>query len=56
MTQSKDDIRRTTEFNTIFMGLDEKGQEAALTVLKSLEFAQSVTNSQREENQRNSTK
>lgn len=38
------------------MNLNEKGQEAALTVLKSLNFAQSVMNLQRAENQRNPTK
>lgn len=56
MTQTKENVRRTTEFNTLFMNLNEKGQEAALTVLKSLNFAQSVMNLQRAENQRNSTK
>lgn len=56
MTQTKENIRRTTEFNTLFMNLNEKGQEAALTVLKSLDFAQSVMNLQRVENQHNPTK
>ena len=40
MTQKK--IKRIAEFNTIFMTLNDKGQEAALTVLQSLSFAQSV--------------
>lgn len=56
MTQTKENVRRITEFDTLFMNLDEKGQEAALTVLKSLDFAQSVMNMQRAENQRNPTK
>lgn len=56
MTQTKENVRRTTEFDTLFMNLNEKGQEAALTVLKSLNFAQSVMNLQRAENQRNPTK
>ncbi|NBI61315.1 hypothetical protein D3Z53_25835 [Lachnospiraceae bacterium] len=56
MTQTKETVRRTTEFNTLFLNLNEKGQEAALTVLKSLDFAQSVMNVQRAENQRNPTK
>ncbi len=56
MTRTKENIRRTTEFNTLFMNLNEKGQEAALTVLKSLDFAQSVMNLQRVENQHNPTK
>ena len=49
MTQTKETVRRTTEFNTLFLNLNEKGQEAALTVLKSLDFAQSVMNVQRAE-------
>lgn len=56
MTQIKETVRRTTEFDTLFMNLNEKGQEAALTVLRSLDFAQSVMNLQREQNQRNPTK
>ncbi len=56
MTQTKETVRRTTEFDTLFMNLNEKGQEAALTVLKSLDFAQSVMNVQRAENQRDPTK
>ncbi len=56
MTQTKENARRTTEFDTLFMNLNEKGQEAALTILKSLDFAQSVMNLQRAENQRNPTK
>ncbi len=56
MTQTKENVRRITEFDTLFMNLNEKGQEAALTVLKSLDFAQSVMNLQRAENQRNPTK
>ena len=56
MTQTKETVRRTTEFNTLFLNLNEKGQEAALTVLKSLDFAQSVMYSQMVENQHNPTK
>ncbi len=56
MTQTKENVRRTTEFDTLFMNLNEKGQEAALTILKSLDFAQSVMNLQRAENQCNPTK
>lgn len=50
MTQAKENVQRTTEFNTLFASLNEKGQEAALTVLKSLDFAQSVMNLQRANN------
>lgn len=56
MTQTKENVWRTTEFDTLFMNLNEKGQEAALTILKSLDFAQSVMNVPRAENQRNLTK
>lgn len=51
MTQKKENIQRITEFNALFMNLNERGQEAALTVLRSLGFAQSVMYSQRAENQ-----
>lgn len=47
MAQTKGNIQRTSEFNTLFMNLNERGQEAALTVLRSLDFAQSVMYSQR---------
>lgn len=56
MTQTKSNVQRTDEFNVLFMNLNEKGQEAALTVLRSLDFAQSVMCLQRAENQRNPTK
>lgn len=46
MTQTKDNVQRANEFNTLFMGLNDKGQEAALTILRSLGFAQSVMSSQ----------
>lgn len=42
MTQEKVNVQRIAEFNALFMALDEKGQETALTVLRSLDFAQSV--------------
>lgn len=56
MTQRKEDAQRNAKFNALFMNLNEKGQEAALTVLMSLDFAQSVMYSQGAENQRNPTK
>lgn len=56
MTQTKEDVLRNAKFNALFMNLNEKGQEAALNVLMSLDFAQSVMNLQREQNQRNPTK
>ena len=46
MTHKKENIKRIAEFNALFLTLNDKGQEAALTVLQSLEFAQSVMCSQ----------
>lgn len=42
MAQQKDDIEKTAELNTLFLALDNRGQESALTVLRALQFAQSV--------------
>ena len=41
MTQ-KDSNSKEMEVVKIFLALDERGQESALIILKSLEFAQSV--------------
>ncbi|RKJ52615.1 hypothetical protein D7Y09_13980 [bacterium 1XD42-1] len=45
MTQSNVSIDKIAEFNALFLSLNDKGQEAALTILKSLGFAQSVMSS-----------
>lgn len=45
MTRVNVSADRIAEFNTLFLTLDEKGQEAAIIILKSLEFAQSVMDS-----------
>jgi len=42
MTQKKGTSKKTAELQDIFLELNEKGQETALTILKSLAFAQSV--------------
>lgn len=42
MTQEREDIRRIAELNALFMTLDNRGQDGALTILRSLGFAQSV--------------
>lgn len=42
MTQEKEYTKRIAEFNTLFIALNDEGQKAALTILKSLEFAQQV--------------
>lgn len=48
MTQANVSVDRLVEFKALFLGLDEIGQEAAIIILKSLEFAQSVViNSQK---------
>ena len=46
MTQIKENAKKIAEFNALFLTLNEKGQEAALTVLQSLDFAQLVMCSQ----------
>ncbi len=56
MTQTKDNIQRIAEFNALFMNLNDKGQDAALTVLQALGFAQSVMYSQNVDKQSNSSK
>lgn len=43
MTQERDDVKKLAELSALFMALDAKGQDSALTVLRSLSFAQSVT-------------
>ena len=42
MTQTVENVKKIAEFNALFLTLNEKGQDAGLTVLKSLGFAQSV--------------
>lgn len=42
MAQDREDIKRIAEFNALFLTLTDKGQDAALTILRSLGFAQSV--------------
>lgn len=42
MTHSKEDIQRIAELNSAFMSLNDKGKDSALTILRSLKFAQDV--------------
>ena len=49
MTQRAEDARKIAEFNALFLTLNEKGQAAALTILQSLSFAQSVMSPQAKE-------
>lgn len=42
MTQGKGDAQKIAELNSIFMTLNDKGKDSALTILKALSFAQAV--------------
>lgn len=42
MTQNKEEVERLAELNSLFLSLDDKGQDSALIVLRSLDFAQAV--------------
>lgn len=48
MTQNDVCKDKTAEFKSLFLKLDEKGRETGLSVLRSLEFAQSVMGSEME--------
>lgn len=41
MTQNGEQANKISELNAIFMSLNEKGQDEALSILRSLAFAQS---------------
>lgn len=45
----REDTQRIAELNSLFLTLNEKGQESALTVLRALEFAQSVMSTEADE-------
>ena len=53
MTHKEKYIEKTKLFIGLFLSLDDKGQEAAITVLQSLNFAQSVMRSQMSEDKHN---
>lgn len=42
MTQLQEQAKKIAELNSLFVTLSEKGQENALNILRSLDFAQSV--------------
>lgn len=50
MTQEKVLAKKLADFSSLFLTLDNKSQDAALTILQSLNFAQSVVFSQSEQN------
>ena len=49
MTQTEENIQKIAELNSLFMSLDDRSQDGALTILRSLSFAQSVVDQPREE-------
>ena len=49
MTYEKETAKRIAELNALFLTLNDKGQDGALTILRSLEFAQSVMSEQQQE-------
>lgn len=49
MTQNEKQIKRIAELNSIFLTLDDKGQDSVLMILRSLDFAQSVMNLSQED-------
>lgn len=46
MTHSGDDVQKIAELNSLFIGLNDKGKDSALTILRALSFAQTVMRSE----------
>lgn len=42
MTQEKEMVEKIAELNSLFLTLNDKGQDNALNILRALKFAQSV--------------
>lgn len=42
MTHENEMVKKIAELNALFLSLNDKGQDSALNILRSLEFAQSV--------------
>ena len=42
MTQESEELKKLAELHALFVDLDESGQDGALTILRSLGFAQSI--------------
>lgn len=42
MAQNRETVIKIAELNALFLTLNEKAQDSALNILRSLEFAQSV--------------
>lgn len=56
MTYEKETAKKIAELNALFLTLNDKGQDGALTILRSLEFAQSVMREQDAESEAEQTK
>lgn len=46
MTQDEENAKKLAEYHALFLTLDGHGQDAALSVLQSLSYAQSVLRAQ----------
>lgn len=51
MAQNKEEIKKIAELNALFLSLEDKGQDSALIILRSLSFAQSVMCTQKNKTQ-----
>lgn len=49
MTHKEEGVNNTKELQALLSALDDSGQDSALSILRTLEFAQSVINSQKGE-------
>lgn len=59
-TKEREQLERSLEFKKLFLNLNKKGQDAALTVLQSLTLAQQVmcskdNNTDKQSNKENET-
>ena len=46
ITHNRDNTQKIAELNSIFEGLNDRGKESALTILRALNFAQAVMSSE----------
>ncbi len=46
MTQNRNDVQKVAELNAIFVGLNAKGKDSALILLRALNFAQAIIGSE----------
>ena len=43
MTQNRDESEKIAQLGSLFSSLDDRGQDSALAILRSLQFAQSFS-------------